>query len=564
MVYFVAVISVVLFVLITLAVARTPEHPVTRRNSAIRTAKILLPYFGVLAGVSTFYAVLSLPVTLTSFEDTRIAQLRALECEIPAYATAAKDWVPPWFAMALMALAMLVMLAIAPHPRPDWQTKGLSYSKKGIELMRKYAAASTFIASALTLACGFTVFGDGLSDQKADIESHIHAAQLRFTSAIDVKVREFGSQIVEETVKEMKNDDNPATRFLQIRDSYQAHLDSMASRYARGRQDEYWQNRSTMLSKIEPFTRIAWPPTRQEMDNPFRGLSTPAEPIRVSIDPSAFSYQEIDVMAFRSGDVHEKSSEERHELASELVAGATDALGKIVANEPWIEFCYGALSDAVKDAISRALNKSVIEKALRRFVERHGDASALNEEAKLIAKQVDVAAHWKRFNNGNDKNFAKLTRELEKARDILRPGDINAAGATTIRDDPPLAPEDRPRLIKLLKEADLADIAQSLEKIYAKAADTRSDPILKHDVSAAERDAFASLFSSLGRGPWSNVDYFKESYFESIRTSTRTNEARETIPSKYKKLGDPGTGVEAPHPRIGPRPLPKPYHPIGR
>lgn len=532
MVYFVAFMSVLICAWATRLAVDPPLLDMPDIKAIyVRAAKILLPYFGVLAGVSVYFAVLSWPYTRTILDEPTIAQLRALEAALPRYAMFAKDWVPPWFAMAIVAASMIAITITVPKPDRE-QVSGLSFLKKVVQLLRKYATVTTLISTVLTLACVFTLFGDGLEDRDSDVRAQIHEAKLRFNNGIDEKVREFGAAIAEETVQALVHGPNAANRYARAALALQLELTEAAKRFRYSRQDPYWQERSTALDAVTKIRETRLPEKDAEQKRLKKeDIPAAAKSIQVEVDISNLTPRQINNI----GSLHHSAKENQQELAAELVAGALERFQQLLGAEPWLEFFYSVIAEALKDTLSRALDKQVIEPALQKFVNTGASSSgAFREHARDIVRQTDIVKYGRQLNDRYGEQLTKVASTFESARDILAATADSSPALTDISNHTPLPGKDRDRLITCLKRLNMTEISKSLERMYVKVSEDRTNVQLIQDVAQAERLAFIAFFNYDISDRYS-LDHFTKEYFQSLAHSAHSKSVRSEIPSTYRE-----------------------------
>lgn len=561
MILVVALIATLVLAATVRKLAATPEHPVSERQRAGRIAGVLLPFLAVLAVVADTFAFLSLPLVRASLGTMTIEQLRKLEADIPCWATQAAGLVPPWFAMAGVAAASIIVAVVLPQATTN-QRVLLTAGQRAIDLMRRYATASSLAATTLLAASAFTLFGDGLEDRKGDVRREIHAAQLRFTKMQDELARQLGQQAAIELEREMADTrDDTSAAYYQARDLYAKRLkDAIEQLYTAPR--ERWISTRQLGNALIELSQIEWP-SRQT-------TSSTGEMPQAPDGKGAEWTPHFDVERFpRNASVWRPAgppmaapavSEASRDLIKEFAAGVLDHLKTAVASNPATAFFFEAFAAAFGELVAEAANRSVLEPALQRIwraAARGGDKTALEVEAKLMVAAVDTAAHWERFTARFGDETRQASSLMQKRLGTLDPARFSKGLPTRLGG---LDASDRMRLIETLIKKKLETVGAVLWALHQAEQDDKMDAAVARDARIADFKAIHVLGEFIAAGPAEHPSGFEDRFLKSLKGHMTSAIGREYEPKtwaeRYVEMQDRLSGKRPGHPTISPEKRP--------
>ena len=177
--------------------------PARERTLGDRLAEAAFAPTACIALVTVIWAALSLPWVGEDLTQATIGERRALEASIPNWAKDISDVLPKWYHNALLAVVALAVAAYRARASAS-ELPGLDRQQRVIARLRTAGNWATGISCAFFAASALRMFGDGVVDMEGDIQSELHAVELRFNNGTDVAVRQLAAEVVEQTVSALQ------------------------------------------------------------------------------------------------------------------------------------------------------------------------------------------------------------------------------------------------------------------------------------------------------------------------------------------------------------------------
>ena len=461
-----------------------------------RLATVALLPAAVVAMVGLFYSILSLPIVGVNLDQATLAELRALEAQVPAWATAFADhWLPKWYVTAGVALIALFLSALRVNARNDRELRRINFWNRVVERVRDTIHIANVFALVLIAASAVTVFGDGLKDTRDDVLSNIHQAEFRFEVGTDLLISTLANEIVELSVNKMlTNIAKPNTTLGQEIKRSLATFRAAFLEYTRAPRHDAESQRA-ILAGLEIVADMGSVSPAEIFNMASRSSLSDAGEYAQNSPLSDLAFRDhvkqaaLTMLAPDTDSTHTQRPK-RREVAKELLGAVVDQLKKAASENPVMDLFAEPIGSMVAEVFAEVSSRSALEPMLQRLWNA-ADSDTWRETAKVEVKNVvdaiDTSRHWSSVGRGNAKAYADWSATLSAAAESLR-----AAGL--IPSEPDLV--NRGGILRgLTRGATLAPSAEipSLQQLSLSRV---SQP---DSLSREELERLAALFDHIGR-----------------------------------------------------------------
>lgn len=469
----------------------TQDSPLWRASS-----RALLPYFGSLAVVSTFFAYLSSRIGDGQLSYASIATLREIEAQIPGWAEAVGNIAPPWLSL----LIGLLGLALAVYSAPGAPSAG-GVGASSLQAAKAYATTMQWAAALLGAASCFTFFGDGLRDRASDIRREIQVAQVRLQATQDVAVRALAEAVANQAINEaLASADDDGGELISLYKALGRHLVELDSERLKKAETRWVQPAQVMRL----LSRIDW--TRRVPSHDWRSADLAA---------SDFRWQPPNSEQFPGSQMASRPAEgagaehvlrtAREDVVKEFLSTGLAAARGAVSSDPVFSFLSDILGAAVVEALKSSATQDVLEPALNKVwagIARGQQWEAAKSAASELVKRVDLRRLWGERPAASREHTRAMAQQIGS---VVRSLDSRDVPPVTV----PLDAEGRMKAIRLLATFNLSDAATTLAKAYEVDLKTPTEDSMR-DARIAEAWALAILPSAaVGLGSRAQEEFYR-------------------------------------------------------
>lgn len=449
-------------------------------DSPIRQAACrgLLPYFGSLALVSSLYALISLHIGL-GMPDGDIRALLQLEQRIPKWARFASDLAPPWAALLVGALGLVLSQMAVSGPT----AAGLG--QQTVRASKWYFNLMQWAGAALGAASCFTLFGDGLKDRSHDIRTEIHEARLRIQATQDLAVRELARAVAQRAVplaiSAADDDAKAVARNLDLLRRRFADIDRTVVGSDRPRINHRQAFRAIMSISWPPATLPTAPSQPPEPLPDFRWIAP--EPEKFPLRHAAARVRQVAGPVLREG---------KEDVAKEFMNVGLAAAKEAMSGDLVFSFLFDMVTGAVAEALKSIATRELLEPALNRVW-----AAAAKGELTLAIAGVSAEL----VTPVDPRSASRPLPETQREHYRLQAEQLRRAVASVNTEAHPYEPEllegkDPLRLNQLLKQFKLSGVARVYGSAFMTAAKTPHAEDVRQDLRAVERLAVIALIGA--------------------------------------------------------------------
>lgn len=494
----------------------------------------LLPYFGSLALVSTIFVVVDRRISQGGVPHHDLASLLQLEQQIPAWAVFVGELAPPWVALVVAALGLVLVIRVIPDPALT------SIGPQTVSVAKHYLSALQWAGAMIGAAGMFTFFGDGVKDRADEVRGQIHSVVVRLRATEDLAVSNLARAVVTEAVRKAVRDADDETQALfQAYSALQAKLFEVdQQRIVRAADRTIQPGQVMRILEEVPYAAppTDWrPPETEASSDDFRWRPPGVE--RFPIDRMAQQWQVAGA---------EAAAGLREDVAKEFMAVGLAGVKDAVFSEPVFAYVFDTLAAAVAEALKASANRSVLEPALNRLWTSMATGSAnVSEIARELVGRVDLSRVWHERSREARKQRQSAAIAMRVAATAL------ANGRELPQVSRPLSTEDRRRLLRLMVRLRLDGPAAGLATAYTESERSPSGVHAVDDASLAE----AAALSVLAMAAAGKANDAQKRFYDVLQRRALTSAVRNVIP---KTAADRWLETHGPIREGGRRPGPRP------